>query len=363
MLSAARLNGAARLRAASRRLFRCAAASGGGPVPPASAARRALVAAPRAGRSAVASARENASPRGGGGAARRAAEQSFAAAAAGAVSKAKLRKTNPYFLWRDMKAAAVKAHKDSGTAIPAEFNGEWAQPAADVKAYYQEQAKAKDLASASAAGASGAGEVKGGASGAGAADDGSSGGSEEAGEEEPVLSPAFCELKLRRFERQVARTEFRLEAAQAELLKKVAPAEDAEAYWEVELAMYNMLGARCERAGDAAAAQRYYAEVREAGKGLLIAQRTLAGLRNDSTEALAVQNTTAELDYLRRSYKLLREYAAEHYGEERAATMVAPVVQDLTDTSASYFEYEMRVRKETRAWRDVQKKKAAAPPE
>jgi hypothetical protein len=324
-------------------------------VPPASAARRALVAAARAGCSAVASAQENTSPLVA--AAQRAAEQSFAAAAAGAVSK-----TDPYFLWRDMKAAAVKAHKDSGTAIPAEFNGEWAQLAADVKAYYQEQAKAKDLASASAAGASGAGEVKGGASGAGAADDGSSGGSEEAGEE-PVLSPAFCELKLRRFERQVARTEFRLEAAQAELLKKVAPTEDAEAYWEVELAMYNMLGARCERAGDAAAAQRYYAEVRGAGKGLLIAQRTLAGLRNDSTEALAVQNTTAELDYLRRSYKLLREYAAEHYGEERAATMVAPVVQDLTDTSASYFEYDMRVRKEARAWRDAQKKKAAAPPE
>ena len=358
MPSAARLNGAARPRAASRRLFRCAAASGGGPVPPASAARRALVAAPRAGRSAGASARENASLRGGGGAARRAAEQSFAAAAAGAVSK-----TDPYFLWRDMKAAAVKAHKENGTAIPAEFNGEWAQLAADVKAYYQEQAKAKDLASASAAEASGAGEVKGGASGAGAADDSSSGSSEEAGEEEPVLSPAFCELKLRRFDRQVARTEFRLEAAHAELLKKVAPAEDAEAFWEVDLAMYNMFRARCERAGDAAAAQRYYAEVREAGKCLLIAQRTLAGLRNDSTEALAVQNTTAELDYLRRSYKLLREYAVEHYGEERVATMVAPVVQDRTDTSASYFEYDMRVRKETRAWRDAQKKKAAAPPE
>ena len=157
------------------------------------------------------------------------------------------------------------------------------------------------------------------------------------------LTPPLCTLMLRKLALMLKEERTKLEVVQEMVRDDVEAAKTVVAKCEEAITLFDVLRAKCERAGDAAGAQHYAQRVAsiqekqlpEAQADLQAASTT--GWRQDKLRAIM-----ADVEELERSYKLLREYMQQ---QPDGAAWLAKA--DLPQTELS----DEMLREQARTWR------------
>ena len=137
-------------------------------------------------------------------------------------------------------------------------------------------------------------------------------------DEEPLLAPQLCALRLREYSRSVAYRRKALEDAEHTFALAVSEIKRRCAYNLQEQQYHKVMHMRLQRAGDAWGAQLFGLREKEFAATLLEEQQQLEALLTDGPERIRVRDAAAELQRTEHKHTLLREYTLERHGAEWA---------------------------------------------
>ena len=157
------------------------------------------------------------------------------------------------------------------------------------------------------------------------------------------LTPPLCTLLLRKLALLLKQNRSTLEVVQEWVRVDVEAAKTGVAKCEEAIALFDVLRAKCERAGDAACAQHYASRVESIQQHeLLEARAELEAVSTTGWRQDRLRIALADAEELGRSYELLREYMLQ---QPDGAAWVAKA--DLPQTELS----DEMLREQARTWR------------